>query len=84
MIELHLDDFEQVSLFEHEDERVLILRRRDGAYCFALMYFWHPAEEDEGVEVGWQGERLSGVHDSAESAEHEARITAPWLQNLTI
>ena len=55
---------------ETGDERVLILRRADGAYSYRRE--WHG-------EGGWSGGLDSGLYDSAGTAEAEARMRVSWL-----
>ncbi|MFI0849708.1 hypothetical protein [Mesorhizobium sp. IMUNJ 23232] len=85
MIELDFADY--TILRELTDDtgmrKIVILRRRDGNYCFAEMLFWPSAPEDEGYEIGWAGEMLSGIYGTQEEAETEARRSAPWLRVLT-
>jgi len=83
MIELDLTSFELVSSVENEagDRRLLVLRRRDGLFQFATMRFWPAGEDDEGCELGWQGDDLSGLFSDAGEAELAARQKIRWLKN---
>lgn len=53
------------------DRRTIIMRRPDGQFFYLIERFWHPAEEDEGIEYGWQAEYQSGIYASVELAEAE-------------
>lgn len=55
------------------DRRFTVLRRVDGLFFHVEERFWHPAEEDEGIELGWQAENESGLFASVEAAETAAR-----------
>ena len=55
---------------ETGDERVLVVRRADGAYTYRRE--WHG-------EGGWSGALDLGLYDSAYTAEAEARTRVNWL-----
>ena len=55
---------------ETGDERVLIVRRADGAFTYRLQ--WHR-------EGGWSSALDLGLYDSADTAEAEARMRVGWL-----
>jgi hypothetical protein len=63
-----------------EDFRILLITRSDGLYQYEVQTFFGSAEEDEGIEFGWQpnGPR-SGVFESAAEAEREALVA--WKKN---
>ncbi|MBW8302626.1 MAG: hypothetical protein K0M78_01495 [Brevundimonas sp.] len=53
------------------DERVLIVRRGDGAYTYRRE--WHG-------DGGWADNAIDlGIYDSADTAEAEARVRVSWL-----
>jgi hypothetical protein len=63
-----------------EARRILVLRRKDGRYCFAEQSLLPPAPEDE-VHVGrWMTNMMSRLYPTAEDAERDARRYAPWMQ----
>ena len=55
---------------ETGDERVLIVRRADGVFTYRRG--WHG-------EGGWSNGLDSGLYDSADTAEAEARRRFGWL-----
>ena len=65
------------------DWRLLVVRRKDGLYHWVIERFWHPAEEDEGVEFGWAGHAMSGLFEGADIAETAGRavLRRPDLQS---
>jgi hypothetical protein len=83
MIDLNLCDFSIIRELNDNSgmRKVLILHRKDGHYCFAEMQFWPPAPEDEGHDIGWAGEFLSGVYGTREEAEKDARRLTLWLRD---
>jgi hypothetical protein len=62
----------------HRDRRVVIEARDDGHYQFVQERFYgDPTQDDD--HVGWQPIGCSGVYESADAAESEARIECAWL-----
>ncbi len=61
------------------DWRIVIYRRPDRLFEFAVERFWPPGEEDEGFELGWHAEAGSRIFTSAELAEQEALRSPHWL-----
>jgi hypothetical protein len=56
--------------------RLFILARDDG-----LFRFEGESEQEEDGDVFWALSEASGLYESAERAEHEARRTVPWLRD---
>ena len=70
MVGLMAETVLQTLTNETGDERVLIVRRADGAYTYRRE--WHG-------EGGWSGALDLGLYDSAATAEAEARTRIGWL-----
>lgn len=62
------------------DHRVLIVRLRDHVYRYEVWRYVKSAPEDEGWEIGWVSDSLSGLYQTAEDAEMDARQAVPWLR----
>jgi hypothetical protein len=56
--------------------RLFILARDDGLFRFA-----GESEQEEDGDIFWGPSESSGLYDSAERAEHEARRTVSWLRH---
>jgi hypothetical protein len=56
--------------------RLFILARDDG-----LFRFEGESEQEEDGDLFWALSESSGLYESAERAEHEARRTVPWLKD---
>ena len=71
MIEYSVGERCKTIPLRHPDRRISIMRRPDGMFFYIEERFWHPAEDDGGIELGWQAEAESGIFASAEAAEAE-------------
>lgn len=58
--------------------KVYILERDDGLYEYRGY-----AEFDEDGYVYWGPAEMSGLHDTAESAERDAFSEVPWLRQIS-
>jgi hypothetical protein len=67
-----------VETWERPDRvaRVLILERPDGRYSFEMEALTH-----EDCFTFWQVQYASGIHESLDAAEREARAVITWLRN---
>jgi hypothetical protein len=68
----------RIKTIERSDgkARLFILARDDG-----LFRFEGESEQGEDGDVFWALSESSGLYESAEGAEHEARRTVPWLRD---
>jgi hypothetical protein len=56
--------------------RLFILARDDGLFRFVA-----ESEQEEDGDIFWAPSDWSGLYDSAERAEQEARSMIPWLRD---
>jgi hypothetical protein len=77
---------EEILILEQADgkERLLIVRRLDGAFTYRRQ--WRNLQalcSEEASDNAWGPAGPDcGIYDSAETAETEARQRVPWLKDL--
>jgi hypothetical protein len=69
-----------IKVFERPDgkAKIYILKRDDGLYEYR-----GEAEFNEDGEIYWAPKEHSGLHETAEHAEHTAFNEVPWLRSMT-
>jgi hypothetical protein len=70
----------RIKTIEHPNgkARLFILERDDGLYRFE-----GEREAEELGEYYWEPCDMSGLYQSADAAEQEARREIPWLREIT-
>jgi hypothetical protein len=61
-------------------ERVLILKRPDGAFTYRRQWLSEKPRPVDGEEKWSQPGPDCGIYDAADTAETEARQRVPWLK----
>ena len=71
-----------VKFVTHEagDVRIAIVSRDDGFFQYWQDVYYHPAPE-EGFRGGWYSQGGSGIFETLEDAERDARQSVPWLRD---
>jgi hypothetical protein len=59
--------------------RLSIIQRDDGLFCFSEHRYLF---DDYDKKYFWSPAYGSGVYESAEAAENEARVIIPWMKEL--
>ena len=59
------------------DERVFLIRRREGTFTTEREYFSH-----EEFENCWSGSGCSSIYDSADTATKELAVMYPWIKEV--
>ena len=77
----------EIKRLETEDPHrcAVILRGPHGLYrfdAFRWRKYYDPSEQDDGpINGGWSDcDHQSGLHETPEAAEKEARAALPWLR----
>jgi hypothetical protein len=80
--------WEEVKRLEADDQHrhAVILRGPHGLYRFdgfRWRKYYEPSEEDDGPIDGgwWDCDHQSGLYETFEAAEKEARSALPWLRS---
>jgi hypothetical protein len=77
----------EVSRIFDADElrRVRVLKREDGFYSFVHETCFFEAPEDEGcIQADWHIDSCSGIYQTAQLAEDDARATVHWLRDASM
>lgn len=75
---------ETIKTIENLDgtQRVSFQKNTDtGMIRYDVDRFFESAPEDEGIEIGWLNESISGLYANLTDAEKDAIITIGWLNH---